>query len=66
MQTMKVSGMTCEHCAKAVTAAVRTIDPEATVTVDLATGNVRTNSAAPRPAIAAAIEDAGYRVEMSP
>jgi copper chaperone len=61
-QTFQVQGMSCGHCVGAVTQAVRTVDPEAQVKVDLASGKVEVQSGQDRAAIARAIEDEGYRV----
>ena len=36
MQSFKVTGMTCAHCVRAVTDAVRGVDAAADVKVDLA------------------------------
>ncbi|MDX6805838.1 heavy-metal-associated domain-containing protein [Terrihabitans rhizophilus] len=61
MMTFNVAGMTCGHCVKAVTEAVRDLDPAAEVQVDLATGTVRVNSETAEPgAVSEAIRDAGY------
>ena len=62
-QKFNVTGMSCAHCANAVQTAVQTVDPEAQVTVDLETGHVDVRSPQPRQDIAAAIENAGYRVQ---
>ena len=35
-QVFDVDGMSCNHCAKAVTKAVQQLDPQAQVQVDLA------------------------------
>lgn len=59
---LKVSGMSCEHCVRAVTQAIRAEDPGAEVRVDLAAGTVRTTTALPRDKVAAAIEEEGYGV----
>ncbi len=61
-QTFQVQGMSCGHCANAVTQAVRAIDPQAEVKVDLASGQVDVQSAQDHAAIARAIEEEGYRV----
>lgn len=61
MQIVTVQGMTSEHCATAVSAAIHGLDPCANVAVDLAAGLVRTDSVVPIVRIAAAIESAGYR-----
>ena len=61
-QTFQVQGMSCGHCASAVTQAVKTIDPAAEVKVDLASGKVEVQSQQAHAAIAKAIEDEGYKV----
>ena len=62
-QRFDVQGMTCGHCERAVTQAVRAADPAATVTIDRAAGRVEvSNASAPRAALAAAIAEEGYTV----
>ncbi len=61
-QSFQVQGMTCGHCASAVTQAVKSVDPQADVKVDLASGKVEVTSQQDHAAIAAAIEEEGYRV----
>ena len=60
MPIFDVTGMTCNHCARAVTQSIREIDPEASVKVDLPGGRVEVDSRADAAAIAAAINEAGY------
>ena len=55
--------MTCGHCERAVTEAVKTVDPQATVKIDLATGIVEIDSAQPREALSKAITEEGYTVQ---
>ena len=55
--------MTCGHCERAVTEAVKTVDPQATVKIDLATGMVEIDSAQPREALSKAITEEGYSVQ---
>lgn len=62
MHTFNVTDMTCGGCAAAITAAIRNIDPEATVTADPATKLVNVESPLPASSIAEAIAAAGYRV----
>jgi copper chaperone len=57
-----VQGMTCGHCARAVTEAVKRIDASARVEVDLAGGKVQVESSAQREPLAAAIREEGYTV----
>ena len=58
----QVQGMTCGHCERAVTQAVKQLDPDATVRIDRATGQVDVDSTKPREALAAAIAEEGYTV----
>jgi copper chaperone len=58
----QVQGMTCGHCERAVVHAVREVDTEATVKVDLVTGQVMVDSEKSRDAIANAIQEEGYKV----
>ena len=60
MIEFNVEGMSCNHCVKAVTEAVRSVDPAARVDVDLSSHTVKVDSAAPREAVAAALDEAGY------
>ncbi|MBK3869433.1 copper resistance protein CopZ [Pseudomonas stutzeri] len=62
MQVFKVSGMTCSHCERAVTQAIRALDPQAQVQVDLAGGTVQVQSSASEQAIREAISEEGYQV----
>lgn len=57
-----VEGMTCGHCERAVVHAVRQVDTEAVVQVDLQTKLVQVESDAAREAIANAIREEGYQV----
>lgn len=61
-QSFQVQGMSCGHCVNAVTQAVHSVDPQAEVKVDLASGKVDVQSQQDRAAIARAIEEEGYKV----
>jgi len=61
-QTFTVTGMTCSHCEKAVTQAIKTVDPQAQVRIDRQQNQVEVESAQPRDAIAQAIAEEGYQV----
>ncbi|MBI5278902.1 MAG: heavy-metal-associated domain-containing protein [Burkholderiales bacterium] len=61
-QVFEVQGMSCGHCASAVTQAVKALDPQAEVTVDLASGRVVVQSGQERQALAEAIQEEGYTV----
>jgi copper chaperone len=62
MQLFTATGMTCGHCIRAVTAAITTLDADAAVRIDLATGRVEVDSDLPRADLAAAIAEEGYPV----
>jgi copper chaperone len=55
-----VEAMSCGHCVSAVTQAVKSLDPQAKVEVDLATHKVRVESTRDEAAVAQALSDAGY------
>ena len=61
-QILNVQGMTCGHCERAVTDAVKSIDPKAVVKIDRATGKVEVDSDSAREALAKAIVEEGYAV----
>ncbi len=61
-QTFTVTGMTCGHCEKAVTRAVKQLDPQADVKIDRPANRVEVVSEQPREALASAIAEEGYAV----
>ena len=61
-QVFEVEGMSCNHCAKAVTQAVKRREPRAQVQVDLTGKKVEIESSQSRQALAQAIADEGYTV----
>ena len=63
-QIFDVSGMSCSHCEQAVTRAIRRVDPQAEVRIDLPTGRVEVQSQQPHEAIARAIVEEGYEVAV--
>ncbi|MDR3284784.1 MAG: copper chaperone CopZ [Treponema sp.] len=63
--TLKVNGMSCEHCVKAVTQAAKSLAGVQKVTVDLKAGDAAIEydpAKTSLDAIKAAIEDQGYEV----
>ena len=62
--TFTVTGMTCEHCVRAVTSEINAIDGVESVDVDLATGAVTVTATKPvdRTDIAHAVDEAGYHL----
>jgi copper chaperone len=61
-QIFTVTGMTCEHCEKAVVRAVRQLDRAAEVQADRTQNRVEVDSEQPREALAQAIAEEGYTV----
>ena len=60
----QVEDMSCGHCVKSITAAVKAADPEAQVRVDLAAKRVEVDAAAAdAAALRAAIQEAGFTPE---
>jgi copper chaperone len=66
MLRFRVEGMTCQGCVNAVRQAVAAVAPGQAVTVTLATGEVEVTGEAGAPAIAGAIERAGFLVAEQP
>ena len=60
--TYQVSGMTCGHCANAVTEEITAIDGVSTVSVDVESGQVIVTGEATAEQVAAAVGEAGYAV----
>jgi copper chaperone len=61
-QIFTVQGMTCGHCERAVTTAIKQLDPQAEVRIDRPQNRVEVSSAQPREKIAEAIREEGYSV----
>jgi copper chaperone len=61
-QTFQVSGMTCGHCEKAVTRAIKQVDPQAEIKIDRSLNKVEVQSQQPRESLAKAIAEEGYAV----
>jgi len=63
-QTFQVVGMTCDHCARAVTSELMTIGGVTEVSVDVPTGQITVGSAQPltNAELRAAIDEAGYQL----
>lgn len=61
-QTFTVQGMTCGHCEKAVTSAIKTLDPQAQVRIDRSQNRVEVDTTQTRDALTEAIQEEGYTV----
>lgn len=57
-----VTGMTCGHCEKAVTAAIVRLDPQAKVEIERSANKVQVLSEQSHEALAHAIVEEGYAV----
>jgi copper chaperone len=55
-----IPNLSCGHCVRAVTEAVKTADPAAEVKADTATRQVQVQSVLPRATLAEALAQAGY------
>jgi len=60
MLEFTVQDMTCGHCAGVITKAVKAIDANATLDIDLARHSVKIDTGADAGKIAEAIRDEGY------
>jgi copper chaperone len=58
----QIQNMTCGGCARHVTEAIKGVDPEAAVTVNLAQRTAEVQSTAVETSISQALEEAGYPV----
>ena len=61
-EVFTVQGMTCGHCEKAVTTAIKLVDPQAQVTIDRVQNRVEVTTTQPRESLADAIREEGYQV----
>lgn len=63
-KTYTVSGMTCDHCVRAVTDELSRVEGIEDVAVNLASGEVTVTSDAPLDdaTVRAAVDEAGYQV----
>ena len=65
MQVFNVKGMTCGHCVRAVTKAIRNEDPSADVEVDLEKGEVKVQSQLAAEHIIGLIREEGYSAQAA-
>ena len=65
MQIFSVEGMTCGHCVRAVTQAVQSQDPAASVNVDLAAKEVGVESRLSAEQVIEAITEEGYSAKLA-
>jgi copper chaperone CopZ len=60
MTTLKISGMTCGHCAMSAKKALSAVPGVRSASVDLASGLAQVEGEAPLAALVAAVEAEGY------
>ncbi|MBP0943440.1 heavy-metal-associated domain-containing protein [Pseudomonas alliivorans] len=65
MQLFNVQGMTCGHCVRAVTQAIRDEDPAADVQVELASKQVKVASTLSAEHIIRLIGEEGYQAQLA-
>lgn len=62
METYHVKGMTCQHCVRAVTEAIKGLPNVEDVQVDLESGVVKIKGNPDKVAVKKAIEEEGYKL----
>jgi copper chaperone len=62
--TIQVKGMSCAHCVRAVTQAIAGVPGVEAVAVSLERGEAKVQGAPDLVAIAAAVQEEGYQVEL--
>ncbi|ANP86001.1 heavy-metal-associated domain-containing protein [Rhizobium leguminosarum] len=65
MYEFDIPNMTCGHCKGTVEKAIKSADPSADVTIDLASRKAKVETALDPSVIGQAIEQAGYPVTIS-
>jgi copper chaperone len=60
MQTIKISGMSCQHCVRSVTKAIEDVDGVSKVAVSLEKGEATYEGSAQPEKVKEAVRKAGY------
>ncbi len=60
MIAFEVNNMTCGHCASTITRAIKAVDPDASIDIDLSAHQVRVDASADAQTLREAIKAAGY------
>ncbi len=63
-QTIIISGMTCQHCVRAASAALESVAGVDAVAIDLQSGRAMVDGQADAAALIAAVVAAGYDAEL--
>ena len=61
MTELNITGMTCDHCQRAVQNALESVEGVQDATVDLATGTAKVEGSADLTTLIAAVEEEGYQ-----
>ena len=61
MTELNISGMTCDHCQRAVKSALESVEGVQSASVDLDAGKARVVGEADLNALVAAVEEEGYQ-----
>lgn len=61
MTELSISGMTCDHCQRAVKSALESVKGVQNVSVDLNAGTAQVDGEADLNALVAAVEEEGYQ-----
>lgn len=64
MTTLKITGMTCGHCVKAVEKALSAVDGVQSVKVSLEEGKAEVEGGADTQALIAAVQEEGYSAQV--
>ena len=65
MQVFNVQGRSCGHCVKAITQALQSKDPAASVRIDLAAKEVGVESALTAEQVIALLTEEGYEAKVA-
>ena len=66
MLNLKITGMTCGHCVRTVTGALKGVRGVKAAEVDLHSGIAKVEGAADPEALIAAVAEEGYKAEVLP
>jgi copper chaperone len=66
MYRFTLPDMSCGHCVAAITEALKVVDAQASVNIDLPAKTAQVNSAQSRDILAAALSEAGYPPAAEP
>lgn len=61
MTQLEITGMTCDHCQRAVTSALESVEGVQSASVDLDKGMAQVEGSADLEALVAAVEEEGYQ-----